>query len=144
MTENRRSTINRLNIIISLVIAFAAWVYVVYNFAPMKEVTYYNVPIDYVGEETLEYRGYQLEEALEKKIDVTLKIRRIDFTKISEDSIEVRADVSEAVEGNNGISLEVIPPEESYAVSTSTKSVSVKVGQFSTDKEKDNESSNSK
>lgn len=144
MNENRKSTINKLNIVISLVIAFAAWVYVVYNFAPMKEVTYYNVPINYVGEETLEYRGYQLEEAKEKNVDVTLKIRRIDFTKISENSIEVRADVSEAVEGNNGISLEIIPPEESYAVSTSTKSVSVKVGQYKAEKEKNNESSNSK
>ena len=129
MKNNHRSAINKLNIVISIIIAFASWVYVVYNFAPMKDVTYTNIPVSYVGEESLEYQGLKLKDAEEKTVDVVLSIRRTDYSKITNDDIQVVADVSDAIEGNNGISLDVLTPEGSTLQKISTKSVSVKVGE---------------
>lgn len=130
MSKKRKSVINKLNIIISIIVAFAAWVYVVYNFAPMKDVSYTSIPVSYVGEETLEYQGLELKQMGEKSVDVVLSIRRIDYNKITNDDIQVIADVSEAIEGNNGISLNVITPDGSSLQKISTKSVSVEVGEM--------------
>lgn len=130
MNKKRKSAINKLNIIISIIVAFTAWVYVVYNFAPMKDVAYTNIPVSYVGEETLEYQGLELKQKGEKNVDVILSIRRIDYNKITNDDIQVVADVSEAIEGNNGISLNVITPDGSSLQKISTKSVSVEVGEM--------------
>lgn len=129
MKNNHKSAINKLNIVISIIIAFASWVYVVYNFAPMKDVTYTNIPVSYVGEENLEYQGLKLKDTGEKTVDVVLSIKRTDYSKITNDDIQVVADVSDAIEGNNGISLDVLTPEGSTLQKISTKSVSVKVGE---------------
>lgn len=130
MNKKRKSAINKLNIVISIFVAFAAWIYVVYNFAPMKDVTYTSIPVSYVGEENLKYQGLELTRIGEKKVDVVLSIRRTDFNKITNNDIQVVADVSEAIEGNNGISLEVITPDGSSMQKISTKSVSVEVGEI--------------
>ena len=129
MKNNHKSAINKLNIVISILIAFASWVYVVYSFEPMKDVTYANIPVSYVGEENLEYQGLKLKDTGEKTVDVVLSIKRTDYSKITNDDIQVVADVSDAIEGNNGISLDVLTPEGSTLQKISTKSVSVKVGE---------------
>ena len=126
--QQKKSSINKINIVISLLIAFASWVYVVYNFVPMKSVEYFDVPVSIVGEENLEWQGLEVKKVDEKNIDVILSIRRTDFTKIAAEDIEVKADVSNAVPGENGISLEIITPEGALLEESSTKSVSVQVG----------------
>lgn len=128
--KNHKSSINKLNIVISIIIAFAAWMYVVYNFAPMKDVEYKNIPVSYVGEENLEYQGLELKRTGEETVNVVLSIRRIDFTKITNEDIQVVADISNAIIGNNGISLEVVTPDGSNLEKISTKSVSVEVGEI--------------
>ena len=128
MKSNHKTAINKLNIVISILIAFASWVYVVYNFAPMKDVTYTNIPISYVGEEDLNYQGLELKKIGEESVDVVLSIKRIDYNKITNDDISVVADVSDAIEGNNGISLDIVTPDGSALREISTKSVSVSVG----------------
>lgn len=127
MTKNRKFSVNKLNIVIAIVIAFVAWVYVVYNYTPMKEVTYSDVNITFVGEDTLSVMGLGIEESSINKIDVKLDIHRKDFNTISNEDIEVVADVSEAVEGENGISLEVFPPENCKLISQSASATTVKV-----------------
>lgn len=126
--QQKKSKINKINIVISIIIAFASWVYVIYNFVPMKSVDYVSVPISIVGEDNLEWQGLEVKKLGEKDIDVTLSVRRTDFTKISAEDIEVKADVSSAVKGENGISLEIITPEGTLLEESSTKSVSVQVG----------------
>ena len=109
----------------------------------MVSVEYVDVPVTIVGEENLEYQGLEIKKIDNEKIDVTLSIRRIDYTKISAENIEVKADVSGTIEGNNGVSLEIITPDGTLLEESSTKSVTVMVGDIST-KEQKNEGSNSK
>lgn len=141
MKNKSRSTVNKINIVISIIIAFASWIYVVYYFTPMKDVTYKDIPINFVGVEELEYQGLEVKNTEEKTIEIDLSIRRTDYTKIKNEDIQVNADVSKAIEGNNGISLDIMTPDGSIIKKISTKSVSVEVGEM---KERKNESSNSK
>lgn len=128
MTKDRKFNVNKLNVIIAIVIAFVAWVYVIYNYSPMKEVTYQNVPVSFTGEDTLAAMGYGVESTSVDTITVRLNIHRKDFRTISSENIVVVADVSDAVEGENGISLEVLPPENCKLVSQSQDTATVKVG----------------
>ena len=122
---------NKLNALISILIAFAAWIYVVYNYAPNKDVTYKNVPIQYVGEDTLASRGLAVATSSAETIDVTLSIKRVNFNNISADDIDVYADVSNAIEGDNGISLNITTPEYSTLKSKSASVISIDVAECS-------------
>lgn len=127
MADNRKSRIYKFNIIISIVIAFIAWVFVVYNYSPMKTVKYMDVPITYVGEDVLTQKGYGILESTSDTVDVTLNINRINYNKISAEDIVVTADVTDVIEGENTVDLEITPPEDSSVEKTSESSVTVNV-----------------
>jgi len=127
MTEKRKISIKKLNLVISLLLAFAAWVYVIYNYAPMKEVVYSDVPIDFVGEDTLAYKGLGVTNASADTVTIRAEIKRTDYANISADSFDVVADVSGAVTGGNGISLDVTAPAEVNVENVSISSVNVNV-----------------
>ena len=120
-------TARRINLLMSIIIAFAAWFYVVYNYCPTKEVVYQDVPIVYDGEDILAAEGLAINESSDEAISVTLSIRRADYGDVSADSISVVADVSEAVEGENGISLNITPPAGSTLSEASKTAISIDV-----------------
>jgi YbbR domain-containing protein len=113
--------------IISLLIAIAAWVFVVYNYDPMTEVRYKDVPIQFEGEAALAERGYAVAETSQDSIYVDLNQRRIATNKLSAEDIDVVADVSNAVIGDNGISLLIYSPDSTTVSGYETRSISVKV-----------------
>ena len=122
MSDNGRRIIN---IIISLLAAVIAWTFVVYNDDPMTEVTYKDVPVIFEGEATLVNRGLGVSQVSAETIDVKLRQMRIHTGDISSNSISVIADVSEAVEGENGISLKISGPENTQVLDASKRSISV-------------------
>lgn len=124
MSESGRRIIN---IIISLLAAIVAWTFVVYNDDPMTEVTYKDIPIIFEGESALVNRDLGVSEVSTETIDVKLRQMRIHTNDISEDNIKVVADVSNAVEGENGISLSISGPENTQVVDASSRSISVQV-----------------
>lgn len=113
--------------VISIITAAAAWLFVVYNYAPTIDVTYNDIPILFIGEDTLANNGYGVVESSVDSISVTLQQKRVDSAKVSADSITVAADVSEAVEGENGISLQISGPSGTQVIETSTSSIAIKV-----------------
>lgn len=124
MTDKGRKIIN---IVLSLIVATAAWFFVVYNYDPMTNVRYSGVPITYTGLDTLANRGYAVAEANHKDVEVTLQQRRIDTASISEDDISVTADVSGLSTGENTVSLRVTGPEGTVVSDTSVKTVTVEI-----------------
>lgn len=116
-----------LNIIIALLVSLGAWIYVVYNNDPMTEVTYKDIPISFQGESTLANRGFGVSQASDDTIDIILKQPRVRTGEISAEDIEVVADVSDAVEGENGISLEISGPENTQVKEASKRSISVEI-----------------
>ena len=114
--------------VISLLIALVAWVYVVYTVNPTKDVKYYGVPITFEGEDKLAYAGMAVETASAESADIVLSIKRTEMTDISAENIAVIADVSTATRGNNTIDLEIVPPEGTALVKKSIGTVTVEVG----------------
>ena len=127
MANKEKTRISKINIIISIAIAFVAWVFVVYNYSPMKNVKFIDVPITFVGEEQLVQKGLGIETATTDSVDVTLSINRKHYNDISADDIIVEADVTNAVEGSNGVSLNVTSPSDSALVRISTAMIEVQV-----------------
>lgn len=124
MEDRKRKT---LNIIFALLISFVAWIYVVYNFDPTCEVTYKDVPIKFVGEDVLADKGLSITKASYDSIYVTLEQQRTATKHISAESINVVADVSGAVKGDNGISLEITGPDKTEVLDKEAGSISVAV-----------------
>ena len=127
MSDNRRAKASRFNILIAIVVAFVAWFFVIYNYAPMKNVTYSDVPINYIGELELVQKGLGIETSTADTVDVTLKINRKNYNNISADDIYIAVDVTNAVEGRNGLSLDVTPPRDCTVERLSKDSITVDV-----------------
>lgn len=126
MSENGRKVFN---IIIAILVSIASWTYVVYNNDPNTEVTYKDIPIVFEGETALANMGLGISQVSDgdEKIDVVLRQPRICTNDISADDIRVVADVSSAVEGENGISLIISGPENTQVIDASKRSISVDV-----------------
>ncbi|MBQ6456259.1 MAG: hypothetical protein IJJ31_03945 [Mogibacterium sp.] len=128
MSESGRRIIN---IIFSLLAAIIAWTFVVYNDDPMTEVTYRDIPIVFEGETALINRDLGVADISTDTVDVKLRQMRVRTNDISAENIRVVADVSNAVEGENGISLNISGPENTQVVDASTRSISVEVEEAS-------------
>ena len=126
MSENGRKVFN---IVIAILVSIAAWTYVVYNNDPNTEVTYKDIPIVFEGETALANMGLGISQVSDgdEKIDVVLRQPRVRTNDISADNIRVVADVSSAVEGENGISLIISGPENTQVIDASKRSISVDV-----------------
>ena len=124
MSDNSRKI---LNIIIAIVVSIGAWTFVVYNNDPTTEVKYKDIPITFRGEDTLANKGYGVSQVSTESIDVTLRQKRIDTNDISADDITVIADVSDAEEGENGISLKISGPDGTQVAEAESRSISVEV-----------------
>ncbi|MBQ0040924.1 MAG: hypothetical protein KBS56_02755 [Clostridiales bacterium] len=127
MSNNQKAKTSKLNILIAIIISFVAWFFVIYNYAPMKNVTYSNVPINYIGELELVQSGLGIETSTADTVDVTLKINRKNYNNISADDIYVAVDVTNAVEGRNGLSVDVTPPRDCTVERVSKDSITVEV-----------------
>ncbi|MBQ6315657.1 MAG: hypothetical protein IJI11_08735 [Mogibacterium sp.] len=124
MAENNHTFLKSL---VALLIATCAWAFVVYNYDPTTRVTYTNVPVTFIGEDTLADKGYGVVSASYESIYVELEQKRVETTKISADNISVIADVSSAVEGKNGITLDISGPDGTQVIDSEVRSISVDV-----------------
>ena len=110
----------------AVLISFVAWVFVVYNFEPDIKTVYTDVPVQFIGEDTLANKGYGVVSSDIDAITVTLQQKRVDTPNITSESITVTADVSEAEEGENTIALSVMSPNGTTVLESDIHSISVK------------------
>lgn len=80
--------------LLSLVIAFGLWVYVISVVNPESEQTYYNVPVVLSGSSILESRGLMLVSDSDVRLDLQLSGNRTDLNQLSKDNITILADLS--------------------------------------------------
>lgn len=109
-SEKEKKRISKINIIMSLLISFAAWMYVVYNVHPTINKSFRDVPITFEGQYELAENGYAIDSAEKTSLDVTLKINRTDISKITSNDIEIIAQVGGLYEGVNNVQLQVNVP----------------------------------
>ena len=82
------------NALLSLVIAFGIWMYVVSVVAPESERTYMDVPVRIHGSNILESRGLMLISDQDLTVDLELSGTRADLNELSSANITVIADLS--------------------------------------------------
>ncbi len=128
MTENRRRPrVNKLNLVIAVIVSFAAWLYVVYNISPTIVKTYRDVVVNYVGEDELAERGLGTENAGVDVITLKLRINRMDLLDFSIDDVNVSANVAGLDSGEADISIDVSTPEGVTVASASHTRTSVTI-----------------
>lgn len=121
------STQKIINIILAVIVSVGAWIFVVYNYYPMTDVRYSEVPLGFDGEEELADRGLAVSDASVESISVTLNQKRIDVNKYSASDISALLNVSNCVAGDNKVSLNVTGPKETTVVSYDNEAIDVKV-----------------
>lgn len=129
MTDSSRKSIN---IILAVLVSVAAWIFVVYNYEPMTEVRYTDVPVSFTGERELAERGLAVDDVSAEGVTVTLSQKRADTARISAGDIAITADVRNCVAGSNSIELSIAGPDGTSVVNSDTHLVSVTVDRSKT------------
>lgn len=85
-----------LTLLLSLVISFGLWLYVVTVISPEFEVTVYNVPVELVGSGYLDAKGMMvISDTKDLKVDLTLRGNRSDLKKYNNSNITAIVDLSQ-------------------------------------------------
>lgn len=80
--------------LLSVLIAFGLWLYVVTVVNPEWEETFYNIPVVLENEEILHERGLMLISEEDPKVTLRLSGNRADMIKLNAANITIRADLS--------------------------------------------------
>ena len=113
--------------IMAILVSVGAWMFVVYNYYPMTDVRYSDVPITFSGESELANKGLALAAVDTEEASATLNQKRIDINKYSSEDIEAFADVSNCTAGDNNVRLSVSGPPETSIVKSGPDSIKVSV-----------------
>ncbi len=87
-----------LTALLSVLIAFTLWAYVVTVVSPESESTYYNVPVVLDGQSLLEERNLMIVSDRDFKVNLTLSGNRTDLNKLNSSNITLLADLSTITE----------------------------------------------
>ena len=88
-------------VLLSAVVAFGLWLYVVTVISPESEETYYNIPVILEGQSMLAERGLMVTENLNPTIMLTLSGNRTDLNKLNSSNIKVVANLSNISESGD-------------------------------------------
>ena len=93
------------SVVLSLVIAFGLWLYVVTNVSMEDEDTFYNIPVVMEGETALLDRNLMITYQSANTISLKLSGTRSDLSKVSKDNITVKVDLSKVYDPGTQIPL---------------------------------------
>jgi len=80
--------------LLSVVIAFGLWMYVITYISPGSEDTYYNIPVVFEGEAVLNDRGLMLSSLEKQTVTLVLSGSRADLKKVNSGNITVKASMA--------------------------------------------------
>ena len=85
-----------LSLLLSLVISFGLWLYVVTVISPESESVIYDIPVELVGKDYLNNQDLIIISATDNlRVDLTLRGNRSDLSKLNASNIKVIADLSQ-------------------------------------------------
>lgn len=97
--------------LLSALIAFGLWLYVVTVVNPEWEETFYNIPVVLENEEILHDRGLMLVSDEDPKVTLRLSGNRADMIKLNSSNITLRADLSRIYSaGEQSLSYTIVYP----------------------------------
>lgn len=97
------------SVLLSVVVAFGLWLYVVNNVSETDSNTFYNVPVVMVGESVLNEENLMLTAVSTKTVSLNISGARSDLNKIDSSNITVKVDLSDIKEPGEKIQLNYEP-----------------------------------
>ena len=94
------------SVLLSVVVAFGLWMYVINYVSPESEETYYNIPVVMEGETVLHENGLMITGASANTVSLHLSGNRSDLNKVNSGNITVKADLSKIYEPGTRIPIE--------------------------------------
>ena len=108
--KNKSIFSNKLvKILISVVVSFILWLYVITVVSPGSEIVIYNIPVQLYGESVLNSNELMLAEDYHFTVDLRLAGNRIDLNQLNNANIKLSADLTNIVEAaeNQPLSIRV-------------------------------------
>lgn len=97
--------------LLSLVIAFGLWMYVITEVSPNSEWTYYDIPVILEGETLLKERRLVITDISSTNVDLTLSGNRSDLNELNNSNITLKADMTRIYDpGTHKIGYDIILP----------------------------------
>lgn len=87
-----------ISVLVSILIAFGLWSYVITEVQPESENTFYDIPITVVGESILNENNLMITNWSARNVDLRLKGNRSDLNELNEANIILKADMSKIYE----------------------------------------------
>lgn len=125
--DSNKKKINKINLALSIAIAFAAWLYVVYSINPTITRTYSNIPVTVVNSRSLAKNDLAVSKMDTEKISVTLVGRRSAINDLKKSEVSATVNAANADKGENRIAVQVAAPGAVTVKSQSESSISVTV-----------------
>ena len=124
-----------LTVLLSAVIAFGLWLYVISVERTQIEYTFHNVPVIFDGESVLEDRGLMITSDMDQTVTLTLSGNRSDLNKLKNSDITALVDLTRIYEaGEKTLTYDVSIPGNSAieVVSRKPDSISLTVAEWAT------------
>ena len=100
-----------LSVLLSLLIAFGLWMYVITEVSPNSEWTYYDIDVVLEGETLLKERNLIITGISSTSVDLTLSGNRSDLNELNSDNITLKADMTKIYDpGTHKIGYDIIYP----------------------------------
>lgn len=97
--------------LLSLLIAFGLWMYVITEVSPDSEWTYYDIPVKMEGETVLKERQLIITGISDTNVDLTLSGNRSDLIELNNSNITLKADMTKIYDpGTHKIGYDIILP----------------------------------
>ena len=97
-------------ILLSLVVSFCLWLYVITAVSPGSTDTYYNIPIVWEGESVLNENGLMVTAVSSNTVNLKLSGNRSDLSRVNSGNITIKADLSTIREPGNQIRITYSTP----------------------------------
>lgn len=107
------------SVLLSLVIAFGLWLYVVTNVSQEAEYTVYNIPVVMEGESVLNENNLMITSVSADDVDLTLSGKRSDLAKVNNNNTILKVDLTKIYEPEEKKALSYTPVYPSDVASNS-------------------------
>lgn len=124
----------KINMLLSLIVAIALWAYVMGEVNPSQTQLVKGIPVQFENQKVLNERGLAVAVTGTTTIDLTVEGSRKVIADIGPDSFTATADVSECIEGDNILEVDVDTSKEVSRVTDSTITIHVNVEKIVSEK----------
>lgn len=119
------------DLILSLILAIALWMYVVGEMNPTTKKVYRDIPVTLTNEQTLADSGLGVISTSDETMTVTISGKRSVVSDVKSSDIVATVDLSDAAEGDNQLKINIKVPDNVEVKDQSLNKITVSVGKRS-------------